>query len=43
MRDHGMELCKLGLKLFIHQQKRLQRTTNIAVASGYDFVDGGFM
>ena len=43
MRDRGMELCKLRLKLFIDQQKRLQSAPDIAVASGHDFIDGGLM
>jgi hypothetical protein len=43
MRYHGMELRKLRLKLFVHQQKCLQRAANIAIASGHDFVDGGLM
>lgn len=43
MGDDGMELCKLRLKLFIYQQKCLQGASDIAVASGHDFVDGGLM
>jgi len=43
MGDHGMQLCQLGLKLFIDQQKCLQGTPDIAVASGHDFIDGGLM
>jgi hypothetical protein len=43
MGDRGMELCKLRLKLFIDQQKRFQGASDIAVASGHDFIDGGLM
>jgi hypothetical protein len=43
VRDRGMELRKLGLKLFIDQQKRLQSAPDITVASGHDFIDGGLM
>jgi hypothetical protein len=43
MFDRGMEFGKLGLKLFIDQQKRLQRPANIAIAPGYDLVDRGLM
>src|SRR5579862_3793119 len=43
IRDCGMEFSKLGLKLFIDQQKCLQGTTDVAVATGDDFVDRGLM
>jgi hypothetical protein len=43
IRDGGMEFGKLGLKLFVDQQKRLQGAANIAIASGYDLVDRGLM
>jgi hypothetical protein len=43
IRNGGMEFGKLGLKLFIDQQKRLQGTANIAIAPCDDFVDGGLM
>jgi hypothetical protein len=43
MRYRGMELGQLRLKLFVDQQKCLQRAANIAIASGHDLVDGGLM
>jgi hypothetical protein len=35
-----VELFKLGLKLLIDQQQRFQRTVDVAIAAGHDFVDG---
>ena len=43
MRNGGMKLRQLRLKLLVDQQKCLQGAANIAVATGHDFVDGGFM
>jgi hypothetical protein len=43
MRHRGMELCEFCLKPFIHKQKCLQRASDVAIASGHDFVDGGFL
>jgi hypothetical protein len=43
MRDHSMKLRKLSLQLFIDQQKRFQGASDIAIASGHDFIDGGLM
>ena len=43
MCDRGMKFGKLGLKLFIDQQKRLQGTANIAITPCHDFIDGCLM
>jgi len=43
MRDSGMELSEFGLELFVDQEKCLQRAANVAVATGDDFVDRGFV
>jgi hypothetical protein len=43
MRDSGLELGNLGFKLFVNQQKCLQRASDIAVAPRHDFVDGGLV
>ena len=34
-----VQLLKLGLKLLIDQQQRLQRTVDVAIAAGNNFVD----
>jgi hypothetical protein len=38
-----VELPKFGLQLFIDEQQRYQRAADIAVATGYDIVDGGLI
>jgi hypothetical protein len=43
MRDHGVELRELRLKLLIDQQKCLQGAVNIAIAPRHDFIDGGLV
>ena len=41
--DNGMKLGKLGFKLFVHQQQRLQGAAKVAVTAGDNFVDGGLV
>jgi hypothetical protein len=43
IRDRGVKFGELGLKLLIDQQKRLQRTANVAIAPCHDFIDRGLM
>jgi hypothetical protein len=43
MRHHGMELSQLRFQLLVDQQECLQCAANVTVASGDDFVDGGFI
>jgi hypothetical protein len=38
-----VELRKLGLQLLVDQQQRPQRTMDVAIATGHDLVDGGFI
>jgi vacuolar-type H+-ATPase subunit E/Vma4 len=39
--DRRVELHKFGLQLLVDEQQRLQRTVDVAVATGHDFVDRG--
>jgi hypothetical protein len=39
----GVELSNFSLQLFIDKQQRFQRTHDIAVATGHDFVNGRFI
>jgi hypothetical protein len=36
-----VELLKFGLELLIDEEQRSQRTVDVAIAAGHDFVDGG--
>jgi hypothetical protein len=37
-----VKLLKLSLQMLVDQQQRFQRTVQVAVTTGDDFVDGGF-
>src|SRR6266404_551496 len=41
--DRRIELLKLGFQLLVDQQQRLQRAMDVAVATGHDPVDRGFI
>ena len=38
-----VELPKFGFQLFIDKQQRFQRAPDVAVATGYDIVDGALV
>jgi hypothetical protein len=39
----GVQLRKFGLKMLVDQQQSPQRTVDVAIATGHDLVDRGFI